>query len=142
MSIFSNCSIPKDQGNIGEARAIYEYTLQGFRVSKPFAENCPYDLIIEREGIFQAVSVKTTSQKNKSKQYDVSGYMVQLNTTGGNTKGITRKDADHTKYDLVFILADNNKCWSIPANVLENKKSILVDTPNSRYNQFVLNWSG
>lgn len=133
MSVFNNCTIPKQQGNIGEARAIYEYVKEGYVVSKPLAECCPYDLIID-DGNLKRVSVKTSSQQPRPGIYN-----VQLYTSGGNTKTASiRKAPDHSQYDLIFILTDDGRCWSIPADALANKGTVQLGSSQNQYEQYRL----
>lgn len=141
MSIFKNCSIPKHQGNIGEARAIYEYTKLGYIVAKPLIECCPYDLIIDDyTGTLKRVSVKTSKQLRKSyKGYNITGYTIQLLTSGGNTKqGSIRKPASHHLYDLLFVLTENDKCWSIPSHELGEKGVIMLDSSKQQFSKYQL----
>ena len=47
-------------GTIGEAAIVYRFTKLGFRVSIPFGENSPYDLIVESpDGRLFRIQVKT-----------------------------------------------------------------------------------
>ena len=52
----------KAQGDVGEARAIYEFTKLGYQVSVPLAAHCPYDLIIDDGEKLQRVQVKTSQR--------------------------------------------------------------------------------
>lgn len=142
MSVFEFCSIPKHQGTVGETRAIYEYTRLGYTVSKPLMECCAYDLIVDdHSGQLKRVSVKTSKQRTPSAKrgYNSNGYVVKLYTSGGNTKqAFTRKPTDHTAYELVFILTDDNRCWSIPTDQLACKSVVQVGTANNMFNPFEL----
>lgn len=140
--MFQNCSIPKHQGNVGEARAIYEYTRLGYVVSKPLSESCPYDLIVDdHSGTLKRVSVKTSKQRTQAAKrgWNSSAYIVKLYTSGGNTKNaFVRKATDHTNYELLFILTEDGACWSIPSTELDDKGVIQVGSEQSKYNQYRL----
>ncbi len=69
MAIFSHIDSDADRrvlrntkriGTIGEAAIVYRFTKLGFRVSIPFGENSPYDLIAESpDGRLFRIQVKT-----------------------------------------------------------------------------------
>lgn len=54
----------KDQGIIGETRAIYEFEKRGIAVSIPFGDNLPYDIIIDVNGSLYKAQIKTSSDTN------------------------------------------------------------------------------
>ena len=117
--MFENAITSTKQGDIGEAKAIYEYTRLGYGVCRTLFDSMKYDLIIDCNGQLKRVQVKTTRFKTK---YGV--YQVALKTTGGNQSCTTvhkRKDED---YDVLFVLADNGDSWSIPVTEFEAKTTL------------------
>lgn len=114
-------SVRKKQGNIGVSRAIYEYSKLGFTILLPFSDSDKYDLVIERDGKLLRVQIKTSTQVTK-----YGTFPVEIKTTGGNTKRNTIRNREDDDYDLLFILLENGRCWSIPANKLESRTSLIV----------------
>lgn len=130
LSIFESCQTTKQQGNLGEARAIYEYTRLGYIVSKPLVEDTSYDLLIDDRETIYRVQIKTCKYKGKT-----GGWDVGLTQKQGNTKRNTYKPREQGDYDILFVLTDDNQCWSIPATVL-SKTSITLG--NTKYQEFQL----
>jgi len=130
MNIFENAKNSTKQGDIGEARAIYEYTRLGYAVSKPLNDSCKYDLIVEKDNSLLRVQVKTSTYKTNE-----NGYSINLRTFGGNrsrTKIQKRKKGD---WDIIFILTSNNRIWSIPEEVLGNVSNSIV-VGNVKYKDY------
>jgi len=89
--IFENATTNTKQGDIGEARAIYEYTCLGYTVSRTIFDSAKYDLIIDDGTCLARVQVKTTSFRTKeygkyASSTKHTGFYVNLKTTGGNRK--------------------------------------------------------
>ena len=120
-NIFEHCTTSKEQGSIGEARAIYEYTRLGYVVCKPF-KDCDYDLIIEKDGLMQRVQIKTTTQMPKEKY-----FVCNLRVLGGNQSYNTAKNRNPNSYEVLFVLAQNNDCWSIPTNTFNAVTALTLD---------------
>lgn len=119
--MFEKAKTHTDQGNIGEAKAIYELTKMGFLVSKPLITNIKYDLIIDDGEKLYRVSVKTT------KVYQGGGkYQARLVTSGGSSKKRTRYLFDRTKCDFLFVCAVNEGCWFIPSGKIISNNSITI----------------
>ena len=119
------------QGDIGEARAIYEFTKLGYTVSRPLHTHVPYDLIVDKDGVLSRVQVKTTSQVVRDSTHS---YTVQISTSGGNTKVHTRKPFDTTLVDMLFVLTVDDRCWIIPTTEITAGTALLVGTP--KYEQY------
>ena len=58
--MFENATTRTKQGDIGEARAIYEYTRLGYGVSRTLFDSCRYDLIIDDGSTLQRESLPHT----------------------------------------------------------------------------------
>lgn len=124
------------QGDLGEARAIYELTRLGFVISKPLAVHIPYDLIADKDGQLYRIQVKTTRMRNRKEGASTS-YQVSLCTSGGNTKVHTRKLFDPTLCDYVFVMTTDDRCWLIPTSELGRMSCVSVGTSSeSRYDQY------
>ena len=120
------------QGNVGVARAIYEYTRKGFVVLAPLSDSSKYDLVLDNGTSLLKVQVKTSRLKALS-----GGYTVNLKTSGGNTKTNTIRRRTSGDYDVLFVLTDNGKCWSIPASELGNAGSAIV-VGAKKYGEFLI----
>jgi len=141
-----NTNIPKLQGNLGVHRAVYEYGKLGYNVLWPLCDSAKYDLVIEKDGQFLRVQVKTSrtniTYRNKRKNGEVTKtlcrtrWVVMLATSGGNTKTNTRRLREETDYDVLFVLVDNGKCWSIPTTDFEACSGIIIC--EERYLQYQL----
>ena len=120
----------KQQGNIGEAFAIYYFSRKGHTVSKPLSENTPYDLIVDVAGRLQRIQVKTTSYQ----RYKNGGYTVQLRTNGGNQSGKGKSTLiDAAFVDLVFVLCDDGSYYEIPAIYCEGKANMILSKDSEFY---------
>lgn len=128
-----NLNVRKKQGNVGVARAIFEYTAKGYTVMVPFSDSDKYDLVIDNGDRLLKVQVKTTrytDPKNPDK------WKVQLATTGGNTLKNTRRPIKPGDFDVLFVLAADGSIWSIPFECVGGKSQIVVSS--SRYDQYKL----
>jgi len=111
----------KSQGDLGEARAVYEYTKLGYTVLKPLSEGNKYDLVVDNGTNLLKVQVKTSRCQTKS-----GGYEVSLKTSGGNTKSNTIRRRSQDDYHLLFVLTENGRCWSIPVEALGNASTAII----------------
>ncbi len=144
MNEFDNLdiSVSKKQGNLGIARAIYEYTKMGYTVLIPLSDSDKYDLVIDDDDTLKRVQVKTSRCKARSyKGYNKTGYQVNLATKGGNRTINKIRGRETTDYDLLFVLLETGECWSIPTEALGNiKHSIIVGAigTNAGYTEYKL----
>lgn len=94
----------KDKGLIGESYFIYLCSLYGIRVLEPRGDNCPYDFVIELNGEFKRVQVKSsTFSKNGSTIFGVAkspSYKVE--------EAYTKEDCD-----LFFLYDIERKDYAI-----------------------------
>lgn len=105
-------NVSKKQGNVGVARAVYEYVRRGYTVSLPTSDSEKYDLIVDIDGTLFKVQVKTSRCKIGNR------YQVNLATSGGNTKEYTVRKRRRNDYDILFCLIETGECWSIPVEAL------------------------
>lgn len=117
----------KNKGRIGLSMAINYFTLNNYTVSIPLNDTQWYDLIIEKNGIFQTVQCKCTS-RNK----------IALRSTGG-TKGIVYDNVkNHINLDILFCVDKDNNIFIIPFKDLyeaKNLNEITLKTTPFKYNQ-------
>lgn len=103
-----NFNSNKEKGNCGLAAAIWYFTKNGYTVSIPLNDTQDYDLVVEKDNIFQSVQCKATSQRSK---YDIT--VVTLKSCGG-TKRVVYKTIKDTCVDLLFVLNEKQEQWLIP----------------------------
>jgi hypothetical protein len=129
MSLFEDCKNTKKQGDIGEARAIYEYTKLGYVICAPLCDSAKYDLIIEKDGTMRRVQVKTSSQAREG------GFIIELSTCGGNQSRNSRTPRLRGDYDELFVLLSDERRWMIPAEKLEDVK-YSIKVGNTKWREF------
>lgn len=116
----------KQIGRIGLSMAINYFTLHGYTVSIPINDTQWYDLIIEKNGIFQTVQCKATQTENNN---------IDFRSTGG-TKGIIYDSIlNHSELDYLFCVNKDLNMWLIPIKDLTNKKGITLNTEPNQNNQ-------
>lgn len=119
--LFDTCKNSKHQGSIGETRAIHEYTKLGYIVSKPICD-CDYDLIVDDGCSLKRVQVKTTKNKRRGT------YICNLRVMGGNQSFNVVKNRNPDSWDILFVLTENENCWSIPSNKFDAVNSLTLDS--------------
>jgi len=130
MGIFENTRTWTKQGDIGEARAIYEYTKLGYGVLKPLNDSMKYDLVIDIEGHLKKVQVKTTTSVSPE-----GNYVANLKTSGGNRSSQSIKNRQDEDYDILFVLTNDDKCYSIPITDIKARASLTL---SNKYTQYIL----
>lgn len=118
--MFNNVKTNTEQGNIGEARAIYELTKRGFGISRTLFDSEKYDLIADDGQQLFKVQVKTTRYVNSRGLYEAC-----IKTSGGNTKVNTIRKRSDTDYDFLFIVSEDSRCWFIPAELVGRSAIVL-----------------
>ena len=109
----------KQTGRVGLSMAINYFTIKGYTVSLPMNDTQWYDLIIEKDGIFETVQCKATETKDD---------IIDFRSTGG-TKGIEYDNIHNYKDILTYIFCVNKdlNMWLIPVKDLKNvNKSIRL----------------
>ena len=94
----------KDKGKAGLSLAIAYFGSNGYTVSLPLNDTQWYDLIVEKNGIFQTVQCKFTATENKT---------ISLRSMGG-TKGIVYDNINNHPLDLLFCADREMNLFVIP----------------------------
>ena len=116
----------KQIGRIGLSMAINYFTLKGYTVSIPMNDTQWYDLIIEKNGIFQTVQCKATQTKEG---------LIDFRSTGG-TKGVVYDNLlNHSELDWLFCVNKDYKMWLIPIKEITTKKQISLRSKPNKNNQ-------
>lgn len=123
------------QGNVGLGRAIAYYTANCITVLLPLNDTQKYDLVIEKDGKLQRVSVKTTQGTNNTGKY----YKVQMKNSGGGSHKSTIRNFDNTTCDIVFIVTIEGTMYEIPSNLINVNSSLTL---NEDWNDYIvtLDW--
>ena len=118
----------KQIGIIGEQILIAEFIKHGINVLLPIGDNSPYDIVIELNGIFYKVQVKTT-------EHIKNGKMI-FSTNKSNPYTKINKKYTSNEIDLLgFYCIENGYIGLMSVYNCTSKDTILrVDTPKN--NQF------
>lgn len=111
----------KQTGRVGLSMAINYFTIKGYTVSLPMNDTQWYDLIIEKDGIFETVQCKATETKDD---------IIDFRSTGG-TKGIEYDNIHNYQDVLTYIFCVNKdlNMWLIPVKDLKDvKRSVRLRT--------------
>ena len=115
----------KDKGRAGLSLAITYFSLNGYTVSLPMNDTQWYDMIVEKDGVFQTVQCKFTASKENT---------ISLRSMGG-TKGKEYDNVKNHPLDLLFCADKNLHMYLIPMKDLlefKNTNSITLKMePNS-----------
>jgi hypothetical protein len=114
-------------GLIGEARIVYEATKRGYSVARPLSNSLPYDLIIERNGVFERVQIKTLHS---------NGSVIYVNTHSmrrhedGKKKYVYYAKEDFEWLAIVDITTDS--CFYVPSREMTSGRlSIRLTSPHN-----------
>lgn len=131
---------PRDaQGNVGEARAIYELTKLGFIVSKPIFDTV-YDLLVDDGEKTSRVSVKTSSYLREYNSGNTA-FEVTLATTivkQMDGKHSWNKRGRRKNFDLLFVVVSTGDCWLIPEEHIDGQFTIGVGGTSTKYSKYKL----
>ena len=111
----------KDKGRAGMAFAIAYFGSNGYTVNLPMNDTQWYDLVIEKDGIFQTVQCKATGNAEKS---------IYLRSMGGSAGKVYDNVLNHP-VDLLFCLDDDQNMYVIPVSKIReagNHTSITLNT--------------
>lgn len=111
-----------NKGNIALAQAIAYFAKEQYTVSLPLNDSQWYDLIVEKDGVFQSVQSKYTSEKSKS-----GFYKCPLRTISGTSRKPIYTLKDHT-VDLLFCYCEDGSKFLIPCKEINHKNTITLFT--------------
>ena len=118
----------KQKGNAGMALAIAYFGTNGYTVSIPLNDTQWYDLIVEKDGIFQTVQCKFTASKANE---------ISLRSKGG-TNGTVYDNVLNHSLDLLFCADKDLNMFVIPMKDLReagNSNRIVLRTSQNMNNQ-------
>jgi hypothetical protein len=98
---------PKAQGELSEVMILAALVKKGYIVLAPYGDNQRYDYVIDQNGVFSRVQVKTGRIKNGSIIFPVCSSAI-------HTKNGTRR-AYHGEIEYFAVYCpDNEKCYLVP----------------------------
>jgi hypothetical protein len=115
-----NLETNKEKGRAGLSLAISYFGLHGYTVSIPLNDTQWYDLIIEKDNVFQTVQCKFTASKDNS---------ISMRSTGGTNGKEYDNIRNHQHLDLLFCADKDLNLFLIPfADLYEagNKSSFRL----------------
>lgn len=120
----------KDKGRAGLSLAIAYFGSNGYTVSLPINDTQWYDLVVEKDDIFQSVQCKFTGSQDNT---------ISLKSMGGTNGRVYDSILNHP-VDLLFCADKDKNLYLIPMDELRkagNQKTITLRTsPNSNNQGF------
>lgn len=107
----------KQIGRIGLSMAINYFTIKGYTVSLPMNDTQWYDLIIEKDGVFETVQCKATNTADDS---------IGLRSTGGTNGSEYDNVKNHSSLSYLFCVNKDLDMWLIPTKEISNGNSIKL----------------
>jgi hypothetical protein len=104
----------KQKGNAGLSFAIAYFGTNGYTISLPLNDTQWYDMIVEKDGVFQTVQCKFTASKNNE---------ISLKSCGG-TKGGAYDNVLNHPLDLLFCANQDMDLWLIPMEDLRQAGNV------------------
>ena len=111
----------KDKGRAGMSMAIAYFGSNGYTVNLPMNDTQWYDLVVEKDGIFQTVQCKATGNTDKT---------IYLRSMGGSAGKVYDNVLDHP-VDLLFCLDIDQNMFVIPVEHIRaagNKLTVTLST--------------
>ena len=130
----------RQKGNLAIASAIRHYVSAGYTVSIPLSDTAKYDLVVERNGRFQAVQCKYAGYEGNSGIFSVPLYVSGGNRSAGNRRiRYQRED-----FDLLFILCANGRTYAIPLYKIAGHTTVNVGRGSkwSKWEKYLLPKAG
>lgn len=119
----------KIQGDVGLGVAIAWFVQNDYRVAIPLTDSQDYDLVIEINGAFSSVQVRTTYYE----RYD-GIYQVDLRVCGGNRSGTGKtKNFDPDLVDYLFAVTNAGDKYFIPCKDIQARQSINLGAKYAQY---------
>ena len=98
-------------GELTELKCQIHCLKQGFIVSKPIIDNARYDLILDHNGKFYRVQVKTSRWMSEEQEGIVFNAKSQYSTANGN------KTTKYTSDEIDFFMTEfQGECYLIPCD--------------------------
>ncbi len=112
----------KQKGNLAVASAIKHFVSTGYTVSIPLSDTAKYDLVVERDGVFQAIQCKYAGHERSPGIFSVPLYVSGGNRSAGNRR-IKYQQED---FDILFVLCANGCMYAISFQEIAGQTTINV----------------
>lgn len=116
-----------EKGNIALTQAMAYFSKKQYTISVPLNDSQWYDLVIEKDGVFQSVQVKYVGEKSKC-----GSYKCSLKTISGTSRKQIYTVKDH-ELDLLFCYCENGLKFLIPCNKFDNKSYITLAIEKNKF---------
>jgi len=127
----------KNKGDLSEARALYEFQKYNIPVLIPWGDNLRYDMVIELQGEFKRVQVKTCNEERG----DAIKCYCRSSTNHTTNKGyhLYTGQIDY----FVFYNQTHNLIALVPIEDTENQKeiSLRISKPKNGQSKGIRYWS-
>jgi hypothetical protein len=130
----------QQKGNLAIASAVSYFVSAGYTVSIPLTDAAKYDLVVEREGTFQAVQCKYAGYEGNPRIYSVPLYVSGGNRSAGNRR-IKYQKGD---FDILYVLCANGRAYSIPFQAIAGQITINLGRESkwSKWERYLLPGTG
>lgn len=121
----------KKRGEWAELKFMAAASERGFRVTKPWGETAQYDFIVEHDGRFVRVQMKSTGFKDRG------GYSCSVRGSRGAYEG--------DPFDFVAVYVVPEDVWYIiPEEVVRGQGSVALypGRKRSKYGKYKEKWEG
>lgn len=118
----------KDRGRACLSTAIAYFGSNGYTVSIPLNDTQNYDLVVEKDGVFQSVQCKFGGRKLEN---NADAYECGLRTIGA--KGTYHGNVKDSGVDLLFCLRPDGVMYLIPVADIDNVSSLRLTTAKSKF---------
>ena len=95
--------------------AINYFTIKGYTISLPLNDTQWYDMVIEKDGIFQTVQCKATQTENGE---------ISLRSCGGTNGSVYDNIINHSELDYLFCVNKDLDMWLIPVKDIINAGNV------------------
>lgn len=119
----------KNKGKAGLSMAIAYYGSNGYTVLLPLDDTQDYDLVVEKDNIFQKVQVKATGYYRGTNL----NRIVSLRNTGG-TRGEVYGRVIESSADILFVLTDEKRIFEYKVKDLNQGSTLNL---NDAYEIFI-----
>jgi len=117
--------------DLSKAFVVARLLKEGYMVLEPFSENSKYDLVIDLEGKFVRIQVKTIYYKNDLCVYE----MICYSTTRKNKKYIKTKYTPHEVDFIIGYNSDKDEVYTFPIRDIAGRHQIVF-RENRKANQY------
>lgn len=126
-------STNKEKGRAGLSMGIAYFGSNGYNVSITLNDTQDYDLVVEKDNIFQKVQCKSTGKMNKNKL----SYIVKLDSYGGLNGGTYYGTVKDGAADLLFILTANKDMYLIPTSIVVQARTLTLTNDYDKYKVYL-----